>query len=59
MLLGSREGQIPNYRVLAIRKVIKRLVANDGTFDIATDQAVDSRAALRHSAATSLIISRD
>lgn len=48
-----------NYRVLAIRKVIERMAANDDTFDIAPDQVADSRAALRHSTATLLIISHD
>lgn len=57
--MGSREGQMPNYRVLAIRNVIERVAANDGTFDIATDQVADSSAALRHSNATLLIISHD
>lgn len=46
---------MPNYRFLAIRNVIERMAANDGTFDIAPDQVADSRAALRHSTATSLI----
>lgn len=50
---------MPNYRVLAIRNVIERVAANDGTFDIATDQVADSSAALRHSNATLLIISHD
>lgn len=57
--MGSREEQIPNYRVLAIRKGTERVAANDSTFDTATDQVADSRAAIRHSTATSLILTHD